>query len=856
MDGIRENVYVFPNAGVGRPWPASGVRLYLERAIPTATTLPFVLAAKLASDATPWASVTPARQTVASSTLDAFLAGALWFGVGAKAAASTAAAFNTTLPAWTSLGSRTGAAVFDNLVVGMTMPTAWPRDIYGFTDVCAAGAGTRPLPVVTMMNTSSRTSLILTSLSANYPYTVTVFAIGPGNVTSPPSPPLEGIYFWARQLPPRQQKLRFYLDSYWPSSGGVTNMPDASGFAHHVINTAANTAQRPTMQRGGGYASNFARPGFLRFTRTSSTYLAGDADSYHLSADQPMTVYWFARTRGTASQILLGRGMLATRLSSTDAGWAFAISSLSTDTMTGFLSMRVGSYVSPQQYDIDTSLSRINVAAAQTRSVVTNAGNTYQTAFAFSGHISRVPLNTSAGAPDPWARLVNISADPTRARWVPRDYNFSVYPTIGAMGLHRVTACNQPACSTGQEGPFFDERNRNFRNTYFSDPFSVEYRPWTQIATPFNATPFALAPRLVSVPPQVQTSPLDNLFRVGGQPYGSNPLTAYEGDIYAALIYNEDHDTATRNEVINYLFDRYERNYCTMSIAHPTTTSAGVGQCISGSTWSDCFQDCTGGNSAYFGNSGFHYCQNGYWSTPGLVCRRMCNDVLAPIYYATCWRRFLDERFNLTADPNLHMLHWVFPPDILNVERSRIFTVDPAATVLVADTRQANPCERIRANTWFLYGPHPTRWQFFMPPANKLGQTTRAAISLADAASTAGIYIRMTDQNNHYRLETTLAQVQLVRLVGGGRTIIGSFRYNRTHAPNEWFILALRGIATTNDFEVWYGPEANATMLGRIREPQYWNSWGSGGVIIAPASTARFDNLTVDIECDLGGAAR
>lgn len=75
--------------------------------------------------------------------------------------------------------------------------------------------------------------------------------------------------------------------------------------------------------------------------------------------------------------------------------------------------------------------------------------------------------------------------------------------------------------------------------------------------------------------------------------------------------------------------------------------------------------------------SGIRSCVNGGWTSPSLVCRSVCNDVVAPIYTASCFRRYMDQPFSLRADPYLEQLFTVYPLGPV-AERLRTFILDAA----------------------------------------------------------------------------------------------------------------------------------------------------------------------------------
>jgi len=503
-------------------WNPAAVTLYIERRSPTDTSNPFTVAAKLKGDATAWASV-KARVVVSISQLDAFSTGALWFGVTGKAAF-------TPLPPGNSVAYRSAAGVrgnarFDNLFIAMTLPTSALKDMYGFTDTCLAPGVTIPCAVSVLTSGATNTSARVTGLSANFPYMVLVQAISAATgQLSAPAPPLDGTYFWARRMPPRQQKLALWLDAKWLPAGAVSTWSDASGNGHHMINTGA-VAQKPvSVHANNGYGYDFINPGHVTFTRTSSQYLVGDADSIHFGVNKPMTVYWFAINRYSSTQVVMGRGAMATKLDTSSSGWVLGVSSTSFDTSTGFASMRVGA-AAPTA---GSSGAASAVAASQTRGWILNYG--YQLMSPYIVGVSRVLLKNGSAVPSN-ADAVALA----KAGLLPADYNATRYPVTGSGALLRTYACNSPACNTGTELPFFDERNPDFNNTYLSDPYQVTY-----------VDTGAANGNLQAVP----TVSSDLNFRIGGVPYSINTATAYGGDVFSVMVYNEDHDVATRSQVV------------------------------------------------------------------------------------------------------------------------------------------------------------------------------------------------------------------------------------------------------------------------------------------------------------------
>jgi len=240
---------------------------------------------------------------------------------------------------------------------------------------------------------------------------------------------------------------------------------------------------------------------------------------------------------------------------------------------------------------------------------------------------------------------------------------------------------------------------------------------------------------------------------------------------------------------------------------------------------------------------------NGYWNVPPLVCKRTCYDVLAPLYYSTCYRRYIEERFNATAEPWLEAKYWVSPV-IPIVERLRIWVWDKDNQWMTANTKTtSNACDRIR-NQWLLYGPNNARWNSFSPPNNNLPQWTRADILLEDELSLAGVATRTLDQTNHYRVEFNTRNATVVRMVSNVRTVIGAFKLNATIPPGTWFNAGIR--ATNKVIDVTMD---NNTIFS-VTEPANYVQWGPGALWIGASSAARFDNLTIDVGCDIGGVAR
>lgn len=268
----------------------------------------------------------------------------------------------------------------------------------------------------------------------------------------------------------------------------------------------------------------------------------------------------------------------------------------------------------------------------------------------------------------------------------------------------------------------------------------------------------------------------------------------------------------------------------------------------------NCYQDCSatydrGYYFAFLGSVRDHYCVNGNWNYPPLVCKRQCVDVLAPLYYDTCWRRFIDERFNATAEPWFEAKHWVWPVLPL-YERLRIWVANATfGGIMVANTRTVDACERVRSQ-WLLYGPHNSRWNSFAPPNNLLPTWTRADLLLEDDASSAGVAVRVVDNNNHYRAEFTTQNVTLVRWMSS-RLVIGTVKLNATTLrAGTWANVGIR--AQDKLIEVTVGDR----VVLAVTEGANYIQWGPGALWINAASAARFDNFTVDVGCDLGGAGR
>lgn len=766
----------------GNPWPANGqgIQLYLRRN--GASNPPFTMAARLVGDTTPWSAL-PATVTRSATTasLNSFAPGSLWFGVLGKGSGDNSGA----PPA--------GMAMFDNFRFAVSVPSMPPTDLYGAADVCYSGPAA--ISNVSVTVPGSNTSAMLRGLSANFPYTVTVYAQEAATgMWSIPSAPIMGTYLWARRLPPRQQALSLFLDSKWMPGTRINNWPDASGRGHSMLGRSAAT--QPTGIRNGGYGGDFLTPGYVRFTRSAGTFMVGDADAIDLGVGGEMTGYWIARNRETATQIYMGRGTMAATMDYSP-GWMLAVQSTATDTLSGFLSLRAND-------DAGT------IAGGQVRNVIQVTWG-YQTSTPLTFGVVR---NTSAP------------------------------PMTGSLGgAHSLYACNEPTCTNGSPRVFEDANNASYPGTNsIGSKVSVQYR-----LDPAGGVAIARPP--ISD---------DNNFRIGGQPSSvGNPALAYGGDIYGIMLYREAHDRATRTQISEWYRSYIEASYCPLNINSVGVPAAS--QCATGPIWADCYQECSSGYSYFLGSPRYHGCSNGIWGSPALVCKRMCFDVAPPAYVQSCFRRYIDETFDGSDPETVARppsAKYVTHPLIPAFERNVIWVWDRTMGYMVANTATADACARIRTGESIL-GPHVTRWSLYNPPNNGLETRTSATMRLDSSASIAGVVVRLVDANQHYRAEFSTGNVTLVRINARSgtpsftrtvlRTVSGG---NATIMAGVWYNVSVR--AKRSAFSVLLNDVVIITATDATNSPNY----GSGGVYIGSGSMATFDAMSIDNECDLGNVAR
>jgi hypothetical protein len=758
----------------GAAWSAGGVSLYLQRNLQGA---PFTVAAKAMGDAAPWSTVQ--RVDVPNALLDSSSPGALWFGVVGKTAGNGSAA-------------DMGVARFSSFRLAVTVPAGQPKDVYGASDVCMRTFNVTARSVVVPGN---QTSASFEGLSANFPYTVTVTASN-GALDSPPSAPLPGVYFWARRLPPRAQYLNLFLDSKWmPAAAKVATWPDASGRGHTLSSRmSANTP--PSSVRSTGYGGDFITPGYVSFKRSSGQFMTGDGDGVDFGVQGEMTLYWIARNRDTATQIYMGRGSMASNLDYSK-GWVLACNSIATDTMTGFLSLKV--------HDDNNT-----VAGAQVRNVIQPS----------------------------WGYQFSTPLVAVVAR------NASSPPSAGSLGQsYSVKACNEPTCTLGNPGVYQDPNFPYYPNTsVFTNRMSVTYAP-----DPVTGN-------IVSDPPISE----DLNFRIGGQPTSAtagNAATAYSGDVFGIMIYREAHDAATRISISNWYRDYIESNYCPLDITspglavgYPALNGNNQAQCRYGPVWADCYQECQGNGYNYFlGTPRYHSCTNGYWNAPPLVCKRMCHDVLAPLYTLSCQRRYIEDTFDYGFEP-WGAAKYVTWPTIPVFERNVIWHWDTVTSMMIARTNAPDTCTRVRSVESIL-APHPYRWSTYAPANNNLETRATAELRLDDGSSLAGVATRVIDSNNHYRAEFTTSNITLVRILSGKRTELGVV-FNYTLVPGVWYNVSIA--AKQKMLTVGFNGQNIMTVVDSVYSPNY----GPGGLYIGRNSAASFDNFRIDVECDLGNTAR
>lgn len=230
--------------------------------------------------------------------------------------------------------------------------------------------------------------------------------------------------------------------------------------------------------------------------------------------------------------------------------------------------------------------------------------------------------------------------------------------------------------------------------------------------------------------------------------------------------------------------------------------------------------------------------------------------MLSPLYSSLCYRRYIDETFNITADPQLEVKHWVWPSSVPLWERKRTWVIEPALGTMLGNS-SADPCTRKRAIGTF-YGPVSNMWSTLAPQPNQLVSRTMANISLLTPSSVAGVAVRIQDERNMYLAEVRTRNITLVRIVGGIRTVLAIRPLNYTMEGGAW---GRFGICTQHR-QVWVtqddptpGSNITTTIVNMTDSAPLLTPAGSA-LYLAPDSLVRFDNFGVDVGCDLGNVVR
>lgn len=224
-------------------------------------------------------------------------------------------------------------------------------------------------------------------------------------------------------------------------------------------------------------------------------------------------------------------------------------------------------------------------------------------------------------------------------------------------------------------------------------------------------------------------------------------------------------------------------------------------------------------------------------------------DILSPLYSLPCARRIVEEYFDLAADPTLEQKYvmWPLGPTF---ERSRTWMIDRAQGIMIANGT-AEPCSRKRSQTSY-YGPLSTQWPFLTPPANFIMSRTTANISLLTPRSVAGVTVRLQDQLNMYVAEFRTRNVTLVRMVGGGRTVLAIRNLNYTLEGGAWSRVGIRATNRVIEVMQYDRLDGNESVLINFTDTSYFWGNGAGTLFVAPDSLAAFDDYVMDVGCDLG----
>lgn len=226
---------------------------------------------------------------------------------------------------------------------------------------------------------------------------------------------------------------------------------------------------------------------------------------------------------------------------------------------------------------------------------------------------------------------------------------------------------------------------------------------------------------------------------------------------------------------MSWVLDQYERNMCKRDLTSAYINPAyNTPNCRSGSYNGYCYQYCPGGTVTYL-NSQYHYCYDGSWDSPVVICRAQCPDMAPPIYLTSCTHRWLNETWNATANSDAINVFHVYPQMPEHV-RAVVWRWDTVNQVVNASNKNVDKCSRLSNkythlalwyNYWCVVDAMPTRGLFWglQLPSSRVGdflpmfvslrrcrstyvntgmlQVVQSDVMLMDNTSTAGITLRM-----------------------------------------------------------------------------------------------------------------
>lgn len=387
-----------------------------------------------------------------------------------------------------------------------------------------------------------------------------------------------------------------------------------------MFNSAASPAQKPYIYRDITFPGDFMSAGAMVFSRFRGSFMAGDADSHAYALEAGgKTLYIWAKTQTSASQLLMGRGLLSTRLDSTlsSTGWA---AGLTYRGLSSYFHFRAGAR---------NETGGAYVAGGQAPTYPSNFIYNYPRYFYMAFVQQGISLTNGSAAPR------SVPSLPL-ARVLPPQFNATYQPRIGPWGISRVMAC-----MSGYPYSYTTDCVTNGESRWLTpDPTIHPAVPtWyltDQSAVDYNTIDSA-GNRQMSPP----ASPED-VFHIGGKNYGTaDTNTAFDGEISSILLYDEEHNATQRQEVYNFYVGTgtnpgYAWNGCDPAL----TAGAGIsGSCagLPANTPYTCSQTCLATTdpltSFYplFGREGIRTCTAGAWSLPSLTCRKRCSGASAQL---------------------------------------------------------------------------------------------------------------------------------------------------------------------------------------------------------------------------------